>query len=84
MKLTSSEYREGDIYKRLDLVEGIKKNQNLLEISKYFNIKLSIYNGNELEIINKDGDKNINLIKCSDNSFEPVVIIDDGEVFYTF
>lgn len=84
MKLVSEEYRESDVYRRIEIVDSFEVKNNLEEISSNLNLNIRIYQGDDLEDLESDFKNTINLLKCKDGSFEPLVFIEDGNVSYTF
>ena len=45
---------------------------------------MRIYHGDDMEEFSQDFEETINLLKCKDGSFEPLVFIENDEVSYTF
>ena len=84
MKLVSEEYRDSDVYKRVEFVESFKKKKDIKSLSQEFEVNINIYHGDDLEEFNGDFENTINLLKCKDGEFEPLVFVVNDEVSYTF
>lgn len=76
LKLISEEYREGDVYKRLELVNNMDKSK--------INYKIIVYEGDIKKLINRKKENVINLNKCRDGTYEPLITIEGGDVIYSF
>lgn len=84
MKLVSEEYRISDVYNRIELVNSFKEKKNLEEISKNLEVNIKIYHGDDVHDIENEFENTINLLKCKDGAFEPLVFIENNNVSYTF
>ena len=84
MKLINEEYRDANVYERIDMVENYKDGLDLRNLSSDLEINIRIYDGDDMEQISDSFTETINLLKCKDGSYEPLVFIENDEVFYTF
>jgi hypothetical protein len=84
MKLTSEKYRDSNVYERIELVENYEGKKDLESLSSDLEVNLRIYQGDDMEEFSQDFEETINLLKCKDGSFEPLVFIENDEVSYTF
>lgn len=84
MKLISIEYRDGDVYKRVELVENFDKDKNPETLSHIFKVNIKVHYGNQMDNFGEKFKKTINLIKCKGGAFEPLVFIEKDKVSYTF
>ena len=76
LKLTSEEYRSGDVYKRIEMVESMDKNK--------INFKIIVYEGDSKKIVTRKKEDIINLNKCIDGTYEPLIKLEGEEVIYSF
>ena len=84
MKLVSQEYRDADVYKRVELVETFDKKKDIKSLFQEFEVNINIYYGDDLDEFDGNFDNTINLLKCKDDTYEPMVFIEKEEVSYFF
>ena len=77
LKLTSEDYRDADVYKRIEMVENMDKKKKL-------DFQIIIYEGENKKIFTKTGKKTINLNKCNDGTYEPLIKKEEEDVIYSF
>ena len=83
LKLIDEEYRSSDVFQRMRMAEQLEEYNDLGSASKHFNVSIKSYKGRKLKIIGNFGTY-VCLNECKDNSYEPVVFMDSGELKYVF
>ena len=88
LKLIDEKYRSTDIYQRMRMAEDIASELDdpgdLTELSKYFNIGIKYFKGEESKNFGDKYGTMVYLNKCRDGSYEPVVLMNSDEVRYVF
>ena len=65
MKLINEEYRDANVYERIDIVEKYKDETDLKSLSSDLEINIRIYHGDDMEQISDSFTETINLLKCT-------------------
>lgn len=88
LKLTEVKYRDANVYERIEMAEKYSKRNSRKEwfpgFSSNYVVNIIIYHGDDIEVHSQDFEDTINLLKCKDGSYEPLVFIENDEVSYTF
>ena len=77
LKLTSEDYRDADVYKRIEMVENMDKKKKL-------DFQIIIYEGENKKNFTNTNGKTINLNKCNDKTYEPLIKKEGKDVIYSF
>lgn len=84
LKLVNVKYRNSDIYQRIEMSEQFQKFDSLEDLANILDAKINVYFSEEVKSYNKTGSKTLNLYKCKDMTFEPIVKILGENVMYYF
>jgi hypothetical protein len=84
IKLVNTSYRNANVYKRIELVEDFNKFKDIKELAEILDVEIKIYDGDDISRFNSSSHKTINLYKCIDKTYEPLVQIKGENIFYSF
>ena len=77
LKLVQKNYRDADVYKRIDIANNfynlLQKKITVKDLSDFFKVNIKIYDEGKIKESDTSYDLTINIIKCLDKSYEPLV-----------
>ena len=85
LKLTNEKYRSSDVYGRIEKVEEFKETfKDLQSLPEIIGKRIKVINSNDDVDYYGENNETINLYVCKDGSYEPLVMLVEDEVYYTF